>query len=109
MYFPYLVARGGGELAATWFSGPIATLQAHVARLDVSLGDTPPRVIEAPPFRPDSWARGHLSAAGPPPRDPGGEYLPVMFVSDGGLAVVSPIQNEAARRFGFSWWRIRAR
>lgn len=109
MYFPYLVARRAGELAATWFSGPIATLRAHVALIDVNVGDSPPRIIEAPPFRPDSWKLGHLSAAGPPPRDTGGEYLAVTFLKDGGLAMVSPIQNEGAKRFGFSWWRITAR
>ncbi|HXE98798.1 MAG TPA: sialidase family protein, partial [Solirubrobacterales bacterium] len=38
MYFPYLVARGPGELAATWFSGPAATMHAHVARFDVGPG-----------------------------------------------------------------------
>ncbi len=109
MYFPYLVARGAGELAATWFSGPVATLHAHVARLDVGADDTPPRVIQAPPFEPDSWARDPQPGAGSPSRDPAGEYLPVTFLKSGGLAVVSPIQNAGAGRFGFSWWRIAMR
>ncbi|MEO8681722.1 MAG: sialidase family protein [Vicinamibacterales bacterium] len=106
MYFPYLAARGPGELAATWFSGPIATLQAHVARFDASVRDVAPRVTEAPPFRPDSWRPVRASDTVPPARDPAGEYLPVMFLKRGGLAVVSPIQDEAAKRVGFSWWKI---
>ena len=106
MYFPYLVARGPGELAATWFSGPIADLQANVARLDVGAGDAAPRMRRAPQFRPESWERGKHEGSGPVPRDPGGEYLAVMFPDDGGLAVVSPIQDERANRFGFSWWRF---
>ncbi|HEX4953353.1 MAG TPA: hypothetical protein VF017_08170 [Thermoanaerobaculia bacterium] len=106
MYFPYLAARGAGELAATWFSGPMATLSAHVARFDVGGDDAPPRVIEAPPFQPDSWRFGDPSHAGPRTRGTAGEYLPVAFLASGGLAVVSPIQNEGAGRFGFSWWRV---
>jgi hypothetical protein len=39
-------------------------------------------------------------------RSAAGEYLPVAFLRDGSLAVVSPIQNERAGRYGFTWWRI---
>lgn len=109
MYFPYLVASGAGELAATWFSGPAATMHAHVARFEVGPGEAPPRVIQAPPFQPDTWSRTPPKDGGPPPRDPGGEYLAVTFLKSGALAVVSPIQNPATQRFGFSWWRIEAR
>ena len=38
-----------------------------------------------------------------------GGALGLTFLSDGGLALVSPIQNERAQRFGFSFWRISAR
>jgi len=108
LYFPYLVARGLGELAATWFSGRGETLQAHVGRIEVSDGDAPPRMITSPPFRPDSWRSG-ARPEDPPTRDTASEYLAVTFLSEGGLAVVSPIQNGRAQRFGFSWWRIEAR
>lgn len=67
LYFPYLIARGHGELAGTWFSG---------------VGEV---------------------------RDTGGEYLAVTFLRTGGLAMVSPIQNQRAQQFGFSWWRIEVR
>lgn len=107
-YFPYLVARGRGELAATWFSGRNETLQAHVVRMDVGRGDAAPRLIESRPFRPDTWEQGR-SCEDPPFRDTAGEYLALAFLSDGSLAVVSPIQNSRAQRFGFSFWRIDAR
>ena len=42
-------------------------------------------------------------------RDPAGEYVPVVFLSDGDLGVVTPIQNGADGRGGFSWWRIERR
>ncbi len=106
LYYPYLVARGPGELAATWFSGRSEVLQAHVARVDVSGGDAPPRIIESPPFRPDSWRAG-VRPQDPPIRDTAGEYLAVTFLRTGGLAVVSPIQNKREQRFGFSFRRIK--
>jgi hypothetical protein len=106
MFFPYLVGRGAGELAGTWFSGTSTNLQAHVARFALSDGDAAPRVVAAPPFRPDSWRRADAPAGGPRPGDPGGEYIPVLFLRDGGLAVVTPVQDIGAKRFGFSWWRV---
>lgn len=108
LYFPYLVAHGRGELAATWFSGRGETLEAHVARFDVGAGGASPRMIESPPIRIDNWRpidRPDSQAI----RDTGGEYLAITFLSDGGLAVVSPIQNRNANRFGFSWWEFEAR
>jgi len=62
--------------------------------------------IKSQTFQPDSWW--------PPSRAPGdlqtrvtaGEYLAVLFLRDGGLAVVSPIMNWHAKRFGFSFWKL---
>jgi hypothetical protein len=105
-YYPYLIARRHGELAATWFSGRGDALQAHVARLQVNDGNKPPRMITAPPFQPDSWLRRRDSTK-PPIRDTAGEYIAVTFLRDGAIAVVSPIQSD--QRVGFSWRRIEAR
>jgi hypothetical protein len=103
IYYPYLIARGTGELAATWFSGRAETLQAHLARLEVSDVDATPRIIESQPFRTDSWGAG-ARPEDPPVRDSAGEYLAVAFLKDGGLGMVGPVQNRRANRFGFSWW-----
>jgi ketosteroid isomerase-like protein len=104
-YYPYLVARGRGELAATWFSGWAGTWQAHVARIDVGEGEAPPRTAEASGFKPDSWV-WEIPKDFPPVRDTAGEYLPVLFLRSGGLAVVSPVQNGRDKRFGFSFWKV---
>jgi len=104
-YYPYLVARGAGELAATWFSGWMGTWQAHVARIDVGEGDAPPRMVESPPFKPDSW-QWLLPPEFPPVQDAAGEYLPGCFLRDGSLVVVSPVQNKREKRFGFSLWKV---
>lgn len=108
MYYPYLIARGTGELAATWFSGHAETLQAHLAQIEVRDVDASPRMIESPPLRTDSWGAG-ARPEDPLVRDSAGEYLAVAFLKDGGLGMVGPIQNRGANRFGFSWWRTAAR
>ena len=101
LYFPYLAARGPGELAATWFSGFGDNLRAHVALIDAS-GAFQPSVRSSDPYQLDSWRMMGDTLV----RDPGGEYLPVLFLSDGDLCVVAPIQNSLENRQGFSWYRI---
>lgn len=106
-FYPYLVARGDGHLAATWFShrGQSETFRAHAARIDVGDGNAPPRVVESRPFEPDCWQEGPRPDD-PPLRYAGGEYLAVCFLRNRGLAVVSPIENRRDKRFGFSFWRL---
>jgi len=102
VYYPYLAARGDGDLAATWFSGFGPTWKAHVARIR---GTT---LIETP-FVPEIWGLSSRRGENPTMRSAAGEYLPVAFLRDGSIAVVSPIQNEGANRYGFTFWRVRAR
>ncbi len=106
VFYPYLVGRGPGELAATWFSGRGETLHAHVARIHFQLesANGAPQVRESAPFQPDTWTRGDS-----PTRNSLGEYVPVVFLTDGGLAVVTPIADQGRDRLGFSWWRTKAR
>jgi hypothetical protein len=108
-YYPYLVARGAGELAATWFSGWTKTWQAHAARIHVGEGGAPPRVVESPPFKPDSWQQNRIWPEDPPTPDTAGEYLPVTFLHNGGMVVVSPIQDKHENRYGFSLWKVEER
>ena len=100
LYFPYLIARGHGELAGTWFSGVGEKVQAHVGLFEVGDGGAP-RMIQSRPLRVNAWQQDV--------RDTGGEYLAVTFLRTGGLGVVSPVQNKQAQLFGFSWWKIEVR
>jgi hypothetical protein len=105
LYFPYLVARGSGELAATWFSvadGPIRVAVMRTASVD---SDAAPSVVMSEPLRLESW----MESEGVWIRDPAGEYVPVTYLADGGLAVVTPLQDERTNRFGFTWWRLELR
>jgi hypothetical protein len=101
LYFPYLAARAAGELAATWFSGSGENLRANVAWIDAS-PDAGPSVRKAAPFQLDSWIPVGESQV----RATGGEYLPVVFLSDGDLGVAAPILNFTEERRGFSWYRV---
>jgi hypothetical protein len=40
-------------------------------------------------------------------RERGGEYLAIVALRDGSIGVVSPIQNRATERMGFTWWRYK--
>lgn len=102
-YYPYLIARGRGELAATWSSGRGDTLQAHVAKIDVRARKALPKVIESQPFQIDVWSRASEEhPADPVHRVTAGEYIPVTFLRAGGLGVVSTIQNRPEKRLGFT-------
>ena len=101
-FFPYLVARGRGQLAATWFTAStneMKDLQWHAARIDGQ------RVTVSAPQSLES--RRPRGADGIPFNDPAGEYLPIAFLHDGTLGVVTPIQNVKEGRAGFTWWRLR--
>jgi hypothetical protein len=104
-YFPYIVARGNGELAATWFSGWMASWKAHVARIEVGEEGAAPRFVEAP-FKPDSWRQNQKWPEDPQTPDTAGEYLATAFLRRGGLVVVSPVKNGHEKRFGFSLWKV---
>jgi hypothetical protein len=101
-YFPYLVARGSGELAATWFSGFGEEMAANLALIEAAPGGTSgPSVRRTEPFRIDAWQE---TAGTTPARTPAGEYLPVIFLDGDRLGVASPIQDKARERWGFTWW-----
>lgn len=108
LYYPYLSAQGAGELGATWFSGAGESLSWQACRIQVGDADAPPRIIKSSLLRTDSWRAGE-PIGNAPVRSTAGEYLPVLFLRSGDLAVVSPIQNAEAKRFGFSFWRFNGR
>jgi len=105
-YYPYLVARGPGELAATWFSGSGDSLRFEACKISVAGSASPPQKICSARLTPDTWRPDD-----PPStqlvRSPAGEYLPVLFLGDDGLAVVTPIQNQGTNHYGFSFWKFK--
>jgi hypothetical protein len=104
-YFPYLTARGRGELAASWSSGKGDSLQAHVAAIQVGDGKASPQVTESQPFQTEIWS-WQEHPGDPLVRRTGGEYIPVTFLREGSLGVVTTIQNRQEKRLGFTWWKF---
>jgi hypothetical protein len=111
MFYPYMVAGGRGILAAVWFAGRMEgyyhaganELALRAGRFEFpSEGDASPRVFLSEPFLSQTWNR----AATPPARTVGGDYVPVVLLSDGSVGAVTPIQDAAADRWGFTFWRF---
>jgi hypothetical protein len=99
-FFPYVTARGKGELAATWFTATMpgyTALRGHLAKIDVGDGSAAPNV-RAVSFDIDALAGNTPTTAG--------EYVPTIFLRNDRLAVVTPIQNRPANRLGFSYWSV---
>lgn len=101
VFYPYLIARGSGTLAATWFAGRNGEPWVEVALIEAP-GGRPPSLRMAELFQVDAWVPG----AAPPARDPAGEYVPVAFLADGDLGVVTPIQDSPEHGQGFTWRRL---
>jgi hypothetical protein len=98
LYFPYLAARGDGVLAATWYAGYGDALRGHLAY--IVLRDGEPTVVRADPFAIPAF---NEQETGEPIRDTAGEYIPLMFLDDGSLAVVTTIQDPVGKRWGFTY------
>ena len=103
-YYPYLIARGRGDLAASWITGKGDSIRANVARITVGADTVPPVVAIAPSFQFESFLLPGFGS--PTARDPAGEYLPLVFLPDGAIGLVTPVQHTAAHRMGFMWRRF---
>jgi hypothetical protein len=120
-YFPYLIARGSGELAAAWFSGLDQELVVNVALIrapsfdDATSAGAAPTVTRAASFQADIL----IETDGVITRDTAGEYVPLVFLDDGGLGVVTALRHvrtdpeiryvPVGDRQGFTWRRFDGR
>lgn len=113
-YFPYLIARGSGELAATWLTGRENSLMVNVALIQTpSSDDGEPLVVRATPFQQEVWSE----LEGAVIRSASGEYVPVIFLRDADLGVITTIRDirgdrERGLRLhgdrqGFTWRRFK--
>lgn len=114
-FFPYLVARGPGELAATWFSPfprlvggkPVfGDLRWRVARITIGERTPVPQVVMSPPLSSEVFTRAPDSTF---VNVPGGEYAALTFLRGGDIGVATTIIDPRANRRGFAWWRFHAR
>jgi len=102
-FFPYLAARGDGELAASWYEGRDDSLRVQVAVLSTT-ADAEPQVTLAAPFVVEAYTS--TGSGGGRTRDTAGEYVPVGWLADGAVGVVTTVQDMAGKRMGFVWRRF---
>jgi hypothetical protein len=105
-FYPYLIARGDGDLAATWHCGKGEALGWQAARIAVGRDAAPPLVAQSPLFDLDTFEADPTRKNGVR-RAPGGEYLAAVLLRDGTIGVVTPVQGPT--RSGFTWWRFESR
>lgn len=100
LYYPYL--RVNDDYAVcSWISGFGESLRHHAAAIE--LMDTNVSVFKSTPLKLNIYSRtdesDHLL-------ETGGEYFPIIPLSDGDFGMATPIQNRKDNQFGFTWWRL---
>lgn len=103
-YYPFLVAQKDGEIAVTWHAGKGDALRWFAARVTLPYDAKAPRsrISKAQQLDAFYWPADQPAVA--PIRSSAGEYLAAIFLRDGGLGVVTPVQSKP--HDGFSWWRF---
>jgi hypothetical protein len=59
-------------------------------------------MVEAATLTADAWQIGQKPGE-PRKRDTAGEYVPIVFLRDGRLAIVTTVQDDQQKRLGFTW------
>lgn len=103
-FYPYLAISAKNELAVTWHAGAADSLRWHLATLNAPIDTSLGPVRTSGPMLLDAWTWPADKPDVAPVRSSAGEYLAALFLRDGGLAVVTPVQSKA--RDGFTWWRF---
>jgi len=101
IYFPYLNVSDDA-VACSWVSGSGKEVRHHAAVVQMEEGEI--AISKLSPLKlTDITSRfgsdENLAT--------GGEYFPVKALSEGDYGMVTTIQNHAANRLGFTWWRLK--
>lgn len=100
MYFPFLNIQNG-KMTCTWVSGFEENLRHHAAILTLENDELIVSELE-PQKIAELQSRYGLS----PTLGTGGEYFPIITLSDGDFGMITTIQNYKDNRLGFTWWRL---
>lgn len=100
VYYPYMSVNDN-TIAFTWISGLRERLRHNAGLVNINKDTLDFYILK--PLELDIWTRfegfeNQLST--------GGEYFPIVQLSDGDFRMVTPIQNPVEQRFGFTWWRL---
>lgn len=100
LYFPYMVAHSD-RLLCTWVSGFGNGILHHAAVLTLKNGALQTAFLK--PQKLNIWSR---FAVGENSLDTGGEYFPIIQLSNGNYGMVTTIQNKKDDQLGFTWWEL---
>ena len=104
-YYPDLAAGSTGKLGATWFSGAGESLRWHACVISFEGSADQPWVAMSTPMEINSWTKtdepDHVLV-----HNSAGEYVQPAFLTNGALAVVTPIQDPKENRYGFTFWKF---
>lgn len=100
LYFPFLNIQND-QMAGTWVSGFGEDLRHHVAVLKIENDE-----LTVTPLAPQKISDLQSRWGTSPSLSTGGEYFPIITLSDGDLGIVTTLQNYADNRLGFTWWRL---
>lgn len=100
LYFPYLKMSERGILC-TWVSGFGNDIRHHAAV--ISLKEDGTKTFQLDPQKLDIWSRFSTEQY---QRSTGGEYFPIIELSNGNFGMITTIQNSKSNREGFTWWEL---
>ena len=100
LYYPYMEISGE-HIMITWTSGFGNKLRHHAGI--VNIGDQTPRLFSIEPLKLD--LRSRFAGAGNG-LSTGGEYFPMIQLSNGNFGMATTIQNQVSKRLGFTWWEL---
>ena len=106
-YYPYLIARGDGELAATWYLGAGVSVKWMAALIRVAGGHIA-SFSASDPVSADAWIPSAQERF-PRIRTSAGEYTGLAWGPNGSISVAAPIQDADGHRFGFAYYRFEQR
>lgn len=100
LYFPYMI-ESNDQLLCTWVSGFGNEIRHHAAVLSLRNDVLQTTFLE--PQKLNTWSR---FSVGENTLDTGGEYFPIIRLSNGNFGMVTTIQNRKENQLGFTWWEL---
>jgi len=100
LYFPYMTTHKD-KILCTWVSGFEENTRHNAAVIQLD-GDNL-EVMKLSPQKLDIWTRFDI---GENELSTGGEYFPIIPLSNGNFGMATTIQNRKDERFGFTWWEL---
>ena len=100
VYYPYLSIKHG-LITCSWIAGFENDIKHHAAVIRMNEEEILVQNLESQTLRDvrSRFSEDEILATG-------GEYFPILPLSDGDIGMVTTIQNYVENRLGFTWWRL---